>query len=340
MANLASSWVITHPSFMEPELILQYNQFSGAFASLAGGKPMVKIGSEDKYVYIRRLDVRTSLRTNQASGNQISSATVVPSMINVPTYLNQSRAEYNHHDTAMMAEWGTSIVEAQRLANRQGHAQLLRNMLLQGNIPSNGEGLLNANGATTVNLPADSFGHTTVLTYDNGQMGTFLLTQLLNIKTSTMSLGLPARFVILGPQRTLGQFEYPNIVQLVAYQRPGAGSNTTAGMVKDVAGLNGDIIEWTYDDTLQNQSASDIDTILITMPEIKKPGGAWPNTNEFATLSPGLAANSLQYTDVAAPIEIPTPLPGGAIDVLFEMRASPGWIIRPEAIRILYMTYQ
>jgi hypothetical protein len=341
MANMATSWVITHPAFIEPELILQYNQFSGCFTSLATGNPLVKIGSEDKYIYIRRLDVRTQVHSNQASGNVLPSATVVPSMINCPTYLNQSRAEYNHHDTAMMAEWGTSIVEAQRLANRQGHFQLLRNLLLYGNLPGNGEGLTNANGATSVSLPADSFGNDTVLTYDNGQMGQFLLTQLLNTKVRTMQLGMPARFVILGPQRTLGQFEYPNIVQLTSYQRPGAGSNTTAGMVKDVAGLNGDIVEWTYDDTLigKGSGGANSDLVLITMPEVKKPSGAGINTNDFATLSPGLSATTLMYTDVAAPVEIPTPLPAGAIDVLFEMRASPGWSVRPEALTLVSMTY-
>lgn len=339
MANIATSWVIVHPAFIEPELLLQYNQASGAFQALATGNPLVKLGAEDKYVYMRHLSVRSKVQTGQASGNQIPSATVVADMISTPTYLNRTRAEYDHHDTAMMAEWGTSIVEAQRLAMRQGHFQLLRNMLLYGNIPANGEGLVNANGATSVSLPADSFGNQSVRTYDNGQMATFFLQQLVNTKVRTMQLGLPARFVILGPQRTLGQFEYPNIVQLTSYQRAGAGSATTAGVVKDVAALNGDTIEWVYDDTLANYSAAGVDTVLIVMPEVEKPRGRVWNTNEFATLKPGLAACTLMYADVAAPIEIPTPLAGGAIDVLSEMRASPGWAPRPEAVAVISMTY-
>lgn len=339
MPVLATSWAITHPSFIEPELILSYNQASGAFNTLYGSNPRVKLGSEDKYVYIRALTVRTKVQSNQAAGNSIPSATIVPDYINVPTYLNRTRAEYDHHDTAMMAEWGASIVEAQRLAMRQGHFQLLRNMLLYGNLPANGEGLVNTNGATSVALPADSFGQVTVRTYDNGQMGTFFLTQLLQTKSRTMHLGMPARFVILGPQRTLGQFEYPNIVQLTSFQRPGGGTTTTAGMIKDVAGLNGDTIEWVYDDTLANYSAAGVDTILIVMPEVTKPRSATLNTNEFATLQPDMTACTLMYTDVAAPVEIPTPLPGGAIDVLSEMRASPGWGVRPEAITIVTMTY-
>ncbi len=339
MANLATAWVMAHPSFMEPELILQYNQASGAFETLYGGNPQVKIGSEDQYVYIRTLSVRTKVISGQAAGNLLPSADVVPQLISTPTYLNQSRAEYNHHDTAMMAEWGTSIVEAQRLANRQGHFQLLRDMLLYGNIPANGEGLVNANGATTVNLPPDSFGNDTVVSYDNGQMSQFLLQQLLATKTRTMQLGMPARFVILGPQRVLGQFEYPNIVQLTSYQRAGAGSATTAGVVKDVAGLNGDIVEWTYDDTLIAQGAGGNDLVIISMPEVKKPDGGKLNTNEFAKLLPGMSACVLMYTDLAAPVEIPTPLAGGAIDVLYEMRASPGWAVRPEALTLVSMAY-
>ncbi|HEY6922805.1 MAG TPA: hypothetical protein VI653_04995 [Steroidobacteraceae bacterium] len=339
MANLATSWVITNPSFIEPDLLLQYNQASGAFSALATGNPRIKLGSEDKYVYIRRLDVRTKVSTSQSAANQLPSANVVPSMISTPTYLNRTRAEYDHHDTAMMAEWGTNIVDAQRLAMRQGHFQLLRNMALYGNLPANGEGLLNTNGATAVNLPADSFGATTVRTYDNGQLAVFFITQLSATKTRTMQLGIPHRFVVLGPQRILGQMEYQNIVQLTSYQRAGAGSNSSAGVVKDVAGWNGDTIEWVYDDTLIGAGSGGTDAVLIVMPEVEKPVGKTWNTNDFASLSPGLNACTLMYADVAAPIEIPTPLAGGAIDVLSEMRASPGWGVRPEAITIMSMTY-
>lgn len=341
MANVATSWVITHPAFIEPELVLQYSQASGAFWTLATGNPLTKIGSEDKYVYVRRLDVRTKLTTGQAAGNLIPSCEVVGTMASTATYLQRVRAEYDHHDTAMMAQWGTSIVEAQRLAMRQGHFQLLRNNLLYGVIPGNGEGLLNANGITSVSLPPDSFGNTTVLTYDAGQLAQFILQQFLNTKARTMNLGIPQRFVILGPQRILGQMEYPNIVQLTSYQRAGAGSTSTAGVVKDVAGWSGDEVLWVYDDTLigQGSGGGSNDAVLIVMPEVKKPDGGKFNTNDFATLAPDLAACTLMYTDVAAPIEIPTPLAGGAIDVLSEMRASPGWALRPQAVSVLTIPY-
>ena len=341
MPSLGTSWVQTHPSFVEPQLLLQYSQASGAFETLATGNPLVKLGTEDKYVYIRALDIRTRMAAGQSNSNFLPSVELIPSYASIATYLQQVRAEYNHHDTAAMAQWNVSIVEAQRLGMRQGHFQLLRNSLLYGMVPSNGEGLANTNGATALSLPNDTNGNYTVVTYDNGQMATFLLTQFSATKTRTMQLGMPRRFVILGPQRTLGAFEYQNIVNLVQFQRPGGGTTSTAGLVKDVAEKwNGDEVIWAYDDTLIGQGQGGTDLVIIVMPEVEKPRGGKFNTNEFATLGNGFAACTLQYTDVAAPVEIPTPLPGGAIDILSEMRATPGWGVRPEAITLVSMQYQ
>ncbi len=340
MANIAPSWVQVHPSFMEPELLLQYNQASGAFDTLSGGAPRVKLGEGDLYVYIKRVDLRTRMTAAQAAANQLPSVNIINSMISTPTYLQRVRAEYDHHDTAASGQWGVSIVEAHRLGMRQGHFQLMRNALLYGYNPVNGEGLINATGATTVSLPPDPGGNTTVVTYDNGAMAFFLLGQVSSLKTRTMQLGIGRKFTILGPQRILGAFEYQNIVQLVQFQREGAGSRSTAGVVKDVLMTNGDQVFWCYDDTLIGKGAGGTDAVLLVMPEVEKPQGTPINTNEFAKLSPGLDAVTMMYQDMAAPREIPTPLAGGAIDIVSELRVSSGWAVRPEGISILSMQYQ
>jgi hypothetical protein len=261
-------------------------------------------------------------------------------MISTPTYLTRVRAEYDHHDTAAMSNWGVSIVDAQRLGMRQGIFQQARSALLYGFNPTTGEGLMNTAGAMTVNLPADMNNNDTVVTYDNGAMAIFLLTQISGIKTRTMQLGIGQRIVVLGPQRVLGAFEYQNIVQLTQFQRSGAGSATTAGVVKDVLEWNDDEIDWVYDDTLIGQGAGGSDAVIITLPEVKKPNGGKVNTNEFAKLAPGLEACNLMLWDMAAPREISTPLAGGAIDVLSELRMTSGWNVRPEAIVIVSMVYQ
>ena len=82
------------------------------------------------------------------------------------------------------------------------------------------------------------------------------------------------------------------------------------------------------------------DAIIITMPERKKPAGSRFNTNEFAKLAPGIDATTLMYCDMAAPREIPTPLAGGAIDVLSEWRVTAGWGVIPEAVTIISAQYQ
>jgi hypothetical protein len=340
MATISPSWTQVHPSFVEPDILLQYTQASGAFELLAGGNPRVKIGSEDLYVYIKRLDVRTRVRTGQSAYNQLPSVTATWNMISVPTYLNRVRAEYDHHDTAQSAEWGGSIVEIQRLGMRQGQFQLLRHQLLFGMNAANGEGVLNTPGVTTVSLPPDTNNNDTFLTYDNGQLALFFLTQVAQLKTRTMQFGMPNRYGLIGPQRILGGMETQNIVQLVQYQRPGAGSATTAGVITAIENEVGDDFFWGYDDTLIGAGAGGNDAVLLVMPEVKKPVGRQYNTNEFALVSPGLEACQLQYLDMAAPREIPTPLAGGAIDVLSEWRSTSGWTVRPEATTVISVQYQ
>ena len=339
MALEASAWVQVHPSFTEPDIILPYSQASGAFDTLPGSAPRVKLGDGDLYVYIKRADLRTKVSSGQAAYNEIASCSIFMSQISTPTYLQRVNAQYDHHDAAAAGRWGVSIVEAHRLAMWQGHFQFMRTALLQGYNPTNGEGLLNAQGATSVSLPADTFGNTTISTYDNGQMATFLLQQIVNLKSRTNQLGIGRKFTILGPQRDLGQMEYPNIVQVVQFQRPGAGTTTTAGVVKETLMANGDQIRWVYDDTLIGAGSGGTDAILIVMPEVEKPRQVGINTNAFAALEPGMDACTLMYSDMAAPREIPTPVAYGGTNVLSELRVTSGWSVRPEAVTIISAAY-
>jgi hypothetical protein len=284
MANIAPAFITLNPNYIMPELLLPYSQASGAFDLLPTGGPLTRLGEGDLVAYIKRIDMRTRMAASQAAYNALPSVGIAMSMISTATYNFRVRAEYDHHDTAAMGRWGVSIVEAQRLGMRQGHFQLGRTALLFGMNPANGEGILNVVGSTAVNLPADSFGNTTVTTYDNGQMAFFILSQISALKTRTNQLGIGRKFTILGPQRVLSIFEYQNIVQLTQYQRIGAGSTSTAGVVKDVLEWNGDEICWAYDDTLIGKGQGGTDAVVIVMPEVEKPQGSNFNTNEFAKL--------------------------------------------------------
>lgn len=337
---ITPSYVQIHPSYTMPEIVLQYQQASGAFSLLASGDPQVRLGDGDLAVYLKKADIRTKQSVAQGAYNQLPSVSIQMNQVSTPTYLIRTRAEYDHHDSAAAGRWGISIDEAQRLGMRQGTFQSMRNALLNGYNPANGEGLINTPGATSVSLPADSNGNTTIVTYDNGQLAVFLLQIVTSLKTRTMQLGTPVRICVLGPQRTLGAMEYQNIVQLTQFQRSGAGSETTKGVMEAVLNMNGDTLEWGYDDTLIGKGAGGNDLIIVTIPEVKKPVGSKINTNEFAQVSPGLEACNLMLCDMAAPREIRSPLAGGAIDVLSELRITPGWGIRPEAITLFSAKYQ
>lgn len=339
MANIVPAQIRVSPHYVMPELLLTYQQASGAFDLIASGDPLVRLGEDDLAVYGKRLEVKTEVTTSQFAANQLPSCTVVYSEFSTPTYMIQTRAEYDHHDTAALGRVGASAPEAHRLAMRQGTFQQQRNLLLYGANPVNGEGLLNTNGATAMSLPADSNGNTTIVTYDNGQLALFLAQLFGAIKVRTMQMGMGVKFAVTTTQRVLESISY-DVVQLTQFQRQGAGSKSARGLIDDVLEWNEDEITWSCDDTLIGKGAGGTDMIVISMPEVKKPKGNKINTNVFAELTPGMQACSLQLVDRAAPTEVIAPLPRGAVDVVSELRSTSGWGVRPESITLLSVQYQ
>ena len=341
MSGFAPSYVTVNPHHMMPELIMQYSLASGAFTTLATENPMPRLGEADLYVYAKKVQLTTQVSANQSTANQLPSASVIPSMISTATYRLQTRAQYDNFDEAATGAWGYPLPEALRLAARQGIAQQLRNALLYGYNPANGEGLLNTAGATRVNLGADSNGNVGYSTWDSGQLAQFLLNMIGNLKTTTLQIGQPLRLVFLAPQRFIQQISYGGIVSLTQFQRIGAGVETAAGLVETVASwAGGDDVSFAADDTLVGQGYGGTDAIILVAPELKIPrANAQINTNVFATLTPNQTATTLMLCDVAAPTEIPTPLPDGGITTLYTMRSTSGWGIRPEGMTILSAAY-
>jgi hypothetical protein len=341
MANIFPSHVKVSPSFTEPELIVTYAQASGAFAALAGGAPRVKIGSEDMVVYVNSLDLRTEVTAGQSPFNLLPSATLVADYNQTPTYLIRTRAIWDHHDIARAANWNVALPAAQDLAMRQGIFQQERVALLFGFNPANGEGLLNTAGATQVTLPPDPFGNASASTYDNGAMALFWLGQVVSIKTRMFQSGgnIKNRIVVISPQRIFLNFAEANIVQVTSYQRPGAGTSTTAEVVANVATANGDTFEWYFDDTLIGAGAGGNDAVLLTIPEIEQPSIPGINTNVFGGVQPNMKAVNLMYADMAAPMKIPTPTPDGAVTEIQEIRITSGWNIRPQGITIVSLPF-
>lgn len=330
------------PSFTEPDYIVTWAQASGAFAALPESKPRVKIGPEDMAVYVNTLDLRTDVVAGQSPSNLLPSAMITVDYNSTATYLIRTRAIWDHHDTARAGEWNVSLPSAYDLAAFQGIFQQERTALLYGFNPANNEGLLNAVGATTVVLPPDSYGNTTVVNYDNGQMALFLLNQIVALKAGMWQSGgnIKNTIVVVSPQREFLAFAMSGIVQVTSYQRPGAGTSTIAEVVKATLKDSGDTFEWYFDDTLIGQGAGGNDIVLMTMPEVEVPDMPGINTNVFGSdFKPQMKAVNLMYSDMSAPLKIPTPTPDGAITQIYEQRITSGWGIRPAGIYLLSMPY-
>jgi len=341
MANFFPAQAKVHPSFSEPDLIVTYAQPSGAFAALSGGKPRVKIGSEDLYVYINNIDLRTETSTAQASSNFLPSSTLVGGYSSTATYLIRTRATWDHHDIAAAANYAVSLPHAQDLASRQGIFQQMRSMLLYGYNAANGEGLLNAANAVQATLPPDQFAHTTLTTYDNGSMALWLMSQIIALKAGMFQGDMPNEIRIIGPQRVILALQMQMIVQTTSYQRPGAGTATTAQVIENVAKEFGNTISWWMDDTLIGKGQGASDMVILTVPEVEVPDmpGLMINTGAFNEMSPSMKAVNVMYADMAAPMKIPTPVPDGGITEVQEIRCSSGWNLRGAGLYLLSIPY-
>lgn len=341
MSAFAPAMTTVSPSMMLPEIIMQYSMASGAFDILPGSAPTVRIGSSDLVVYQKYLRATTQAHVGQSLPGQLPSASITGGYDQMMTYRISTRSQYSYLDTDAANRWGYSLIDGMRLANRQGHAQQMRNMLLYGVKASNNEGITNSPSATTLNLGSDSQGNDSYTTWDAGEMSKFILGLIADQKTKMMILGQPLTTVILCPQRFMKALEWTGVVELTSYQRPGAGTQTIGGMVKTIAGdASGDSVIFSQDDTLIGKGAGGTDLIIVTNPELVVPEARQDlNTNIFATLTPNQQAVNVMFCDMAAPTEIPSPMPDGGLTTLYTMRSTPGWNFRPEGVTLLSAKY-
>lgn len=339
MGLIAPARLTVNPHYLEPELISTIAQPSGFAMGMGGGKLRVRLSDIDKVVYQNRVDIRTAVASSQATYNMLPSATISLEYAQTATYMAQTRQEYDDIDVAEAANWNVALPQAYRLGARQGLYQFTRDAFFYGVNAGNNEGILNTPGAVTTVLPPDMFGNTTLLTYDNGQMAQWLLSEVLALLTPMYQLGTPTRVVITGPQQDLGYMQIQGIVQVTSYQRPGAGTATIAQVLETICEGFDIEIEFAYDDTLIGQGSGSNDLILMQVPEAVVPVVPGVNTDEFATLQPQQRDMIIQYANMAAPVEITTPIPGGGVDVVSRYRISAGWVPRPQALRILSIPY-
>ena len=151
----AGAYKIIEPSFQEPEILMQFQQASGYIYTLAGEEIRTRLAEDDLVVYMKQLNLRTKISGSQSTANELPGVDISASMISTMTYQFRVRSQYDHHDTAAAGRWGFALPEAYRLGMRQAHFQQARDAALFGLQPQNGEGFLNAPGATAVIMVAN-----------------------------------------------------------------------------------------------------------------------------------------------------------------------------------------
>jgi len=337
MSNVSFGMVRVDPSYMQPNILMQYTQKTGAWDLLPERKPDVRLGTTDLVAYQRSLRVSTQAQVGQSMWSRLPSASIVPSYDQMKTYRVACRSQYQLFDEDAARNSGYSLVDANRLSAHQGIAQTMRNLLLYGFDASNNEGLLNSPNSNRHNLPPDSHATTGYNAYDNGELFQFLLNEIAIIKSGMMMIGVPLRFTILAPQRFISKLSYGGIVQLTSYQRTGAGSATITEAIKDVTmRAGGDEVIFSVDDTLIGQGAGGTDAIVIAVPELRiNPAQIAFDTNIFATLTPNQQAVNTMLCDMAAPMEVVSPTPDGGTTTIYTIRSTPGWCLRGQGATIL-----
>lgn len=110
-------------------------------------------------VYQKYLRMTSQAQVSQSLPGQLPSSSISGGYDGMMTYRISSRSQYSYLDTDAADRWGYSLIEGLRTANRQGHAQMLRNMLLYGVNAANNEGITNSPNAVTLNLGNDSKGN-------------------------------------------------------------------------------------------------------------------------------------------------------------------------------------
>lgn len=328
------------PAYVEPGILIDQAQSSGAFAVLPDGTFKPRLGLADQRVYMNRMGIKTKSTISQDSQNEIPDPDIILGQLECPTYLLQNRAIYNRHETAAAATYGLSTPEILRIALFQANFNQMRDGLLHGIQPEYGEGILNGPNILNTALPADKNGNIGIREQDAGEIATFLLNVIADITARTNQSGRANEFTILGPQRCLKKLETAKIVELTSYQRPGGGTHTVKGTVNKILEDNGEKIFWTYDDTLQNKGTNGADAIIVCLRQfnMKNPFFTPANTNYFGEGNGGLQPIndcSAMYTDSTAPVLFITPLPGTSMHMQSEMKITPGWVLRPEAFTII-----
>jgi hypothetical protein len=335
--------VLTTASYQEPGFIVEQAQTSG-YPKLFDKGLDSKLSPYDLAVYFKSISRRSSAQASQNEYGMLPSASIVAAQYSIPAYKLWTRSIVGVDEAAVASQtWGYGLMEGRRTLGHEAIYQAARTAAIFGVNPANGEGILNSPNIITGNLPPDSLGNDTFVTYDSNDLFQLLLNTVTNLIIGTFQGGLRPTIVILGPQRIINAMVTAKIVKLTSFQRQGSGSasaGVSAKLQGDQADFAGYNLDYQVDDTLMNSGPSGSDIVIFTIPSMDVPGAKF-NTNEFgANSQPQMKSINKMYIDAPLPREIQVPISGGATELTQISNISSGVCLRGQATNVLYVPYE
>lgn len=320
------------PSSVIPKVVIP--QFQNAdFSKYFGAKTSYGTAGSD-FLYLNTIN-KVSATTEIGQQWRIpESVQASNGQLQFPYYTISARSEYSDQSAQKFSELGMGISLPDLLDKlcEMGIQQRRHYAALFGFNPLENQGLLNM--ATAVTLPADSGTHTTLSTYIQGELLSFLVSVARDIMNGTFGMAKPV--VLASSVRTINLLE-SIIVPLTDWQNKGAGVNSVAGTYRTILGewLGAGKIEFIKDDLLKEAGTGLSDIILLIAPGLSEQEAVEYDQNLDISQE---TANTL--IDNPGDMIITTnPKNNRMMSSDYSVKTTPGCVVREEAIVAITAKY-
>lgn len=291
----------------------------------------------DTHLY---MPVENSTQVLAAVGRQWKMAQPVKfgnTQLAIPVYTITTRAEHKVEDEGQYSVLmpGQSLLETERSYMEASAYQRVHYGAWFGFSSTDNQGLYTMSAKS--NLPADSGGNITIISYIPTELFAFIVQTAQSMMNVTFNEAKP---VILSSSVRIINYLNATIMPLTQSQKDGGGIDSIAGTYERVLGkwLNAGKIELIADELLKGTGTGGADIISFTAPGLdpQKDVDLFPQNID---LSNDMVANTL-LTQVLPLITKPNPEQDFTIVHNGRMKVTPGALLRYEANKIIEAKYE
>ena len=320
-----------YPSSQAPGAIIQSINFKPFWRMTNRGAINRILKPTDKAFYAMTVTPTARAVWSQDNIYGLPSCDYSVSQIQTPVIRIGNQATWTPEDNELAGEYNIPHADLLMAIQMQGLSEFMARVMFYG--INSTTGIFNTGQLMAGNLPPDSLGNSTILTYNAASLFQYFQTKFAEIKAA-MRNNVDS-IVVYTSTRIWTQIVTAKIVSLTSYQIAGAGTATVVEASSNIEGSLGMKLYFACDDNMQGVNGNaNTDYIVIsavsTTPSdtlgIMKGGDSEWNTNEAAmrynkqnTLSP------IEMMGAGGPIKRVMPAMQGIMSYLFQT-ISPGWV--------------